>query len=1020
MGPMEYVAYGGGEYYRDVFNSVAMLAGSNGISSLIRLAMMLGLLAGIIKMAFDLNLKSLFQWYMMALLIYGIMWVPKVTVQVTDELNPYMAGGAVANVPLGVGMMASLTSQVGRRAIDLSEQAFGDLGDLRYSETGMIYGAKLVERLREVRPVNATFETNVQNYIARCVYQDVATEQLGMKQLQESGDLWTTISANPNPAVAMAYVNDAGQSVAMDCPQAAATLTPLWNGEVQKVIAAQASRLNPGMPAADAQARVRSTTESMHEKIIGASRDSTGIFQQAMLVNLMRRGVSNYTSDAGAGALDVLAETQAEVHTRNLQGLMGGIGERAVPILKIVIEVMLIGMFPVLFPAFLLPKTGPMMLKGYISGFIGLQAWGPLYVILNKIMMGQGIKDAAGSAQIPGVVAGINWSNLDAIGSANADVASLAGTMLMSVPLLVSMIMRGSFAVGGMGESLMRNFSSGAEAAAGAKTTGNFQFGNTGFDNHSFGNMSGNKWDTNSVHMEGTTSVQQPGGGMMSRYGDGSIGYSMATSQTAGGIETSKVLSQAAVERAHESRETGHNLSTAASQGASRTMSEQARYAESFTSGQASRFVEGSEERKAETAAHDVMEQASRSYQKEHGGSLSQARSVVGKVAAEAYAQAGVEGTLAPQFFGVGGGLKGSAGVRGSAGVEASGSTTSSEQTAARALTAATSNDSYTRGLQEQSAKYAQQSFERSSSASQMSSTEKADAFSSMTSLTDTASSYEQQAQRYEKVAETASTDSQTFRQDYNAAFTDWAVKDMTANGMSSSEAARVLDAKDGTDRAAYMDLQERFAGQQVEKMATPEALASTKADLGKLDFSSAPDVRHVGPIARESLDNGVGAGLAHVRAPSSGSATGLYQGPSQSVEQLSGEPRSAVRAQTDAARIEVESKETPHLMGADELSGFAGVRDRTADGIGHAVNSMMGHAAPTGGHQPPTYGAPETATGSPLRATPPGGAVDGAAAGKSPARNVVADASAVEEGRPMPAPMELQSAAGSARFSRR
>ncbi|OYX36060.1 MAG: hypothetical protein B7Y99_02645 [Caulobacterales bacterium 32-69-10] len=998
MGPMEFVAYGGGEYYRDVFNSVAMLAGSNGMSSLIRLAMMLGLLAGILKMAFDLNLKSLFQWYMMALLMYGIMWVPKVTVQVTDELNPYMAGGAVANVPLGVGMMASLTSQVGRRAIDLSEQAFGDIGDLRYSETGMIYGAKLVERLREVRPVNATFETNVQNYIARCVYQDVATEQLGMKALMETGDIWTTITANPNPAVAMAYVNDAGQSVSMDCPQAAATLTPLWNAEVQKVVAAQASRLNPGMPSADAQARVRSTTESMHEKIIGASRDSTGIFQQAMLVNLMRRGISNYTSDAGAGALDVLAETQAEVHTRNLQGLMGGIGERAVPILKIVIEVMLIGMFPILFPAFLLPKTGPMMLKGYISGFIGLQAWGPLYVILNKIMMGQGIKDAAGSAQIPGVVAGINWSNLDAIGSANADVASLAGTMLMSVPLLVSMIMRGSFAVGGMGESLMRNFSSGAEAAAGAKTTGNFQFGNTGFDNHSFNNMSGNKWDTNSTHMEGSTSVQQPNGAITTKYGDGSFGYSMPQSQTAGGIESSKVLSQAAVERAHESRETGHNLSTAASQGVSRTMSEQARYAESFTSGQASRFAEGSEERKAETAAHDVLETASRSYQAEHGGNMTQARSVVGKMAAEAYAQAGVEGKVAPEFFGIGGGLKGSAGVRGSAGVEASGSTTSSEQTAARALKSATSNDNYTRGLSEQSARYAQQSFERSSSASQMSSNEKADAFSNMTSLTDTASSYEQQALRYEKVAETATTDSQTFRQDYNAAFADWAVKDMAESGVSSQEAARILAGQGEGGREAYMELQQRFADEQVEKMATPEALADTKEGLEKLDFSSAPDVRHVGPVSREGLDDGVGAGLRHVAGPSSAGATSLYKGPSASVEQLSGEPRNAIRAETDAARITVESKETPHLQGAWELSGADGAVHGVTDPIGR----MLGGSPPAAGNVPPTFGDPSTATGSPLRA------------------NRAADSSAVEEGRPMPAPMELQAAAGSARFGRR
>jgi conjugal transfer mating pair stabilization protein TraG len=46
-----------------------------------------------------------------------------------------------------------------------------------------------------------------------------------------------------------------------------------------------------------------------------------------------------------------------------------------------------------LFPLFLLPKTGPLALKGYVTGFFYLAAWGPLFVILHMILMFKGAAD---------------------------------------------------------------------------------------------------------------------------------------------------------------------------------------------------------------------------------------------------------------------------------------------------------------------------------------------------------------------------------------------------------------------------------------------------------------------------------------------------------------------------------------------------------------------------------------------------------------------------------------------------
>src|SRR5690606_4130498 len=129
------------EHYRDMFQAVALMAGGSGMSSLIRLFLVLGLAVGLMKAMFDFNVGQILKWFIMAAVIYGVLWVPKVQVQVVDRYNPGLTGGAVANVPIGVGVVASMSSRVGARAIDLMETAFSTPNDVRYSRTGMIYGA---------------------------------------------------------------------------------------------------------------------------------------------------------------------------------------------------------------------------------------------------------------------------------------------------------------------------------------------------------------------------------------------------------------------------------------------------------------------------------------------------------------------------------------------------------------------------------------------------------------------------------------------------------------------------------------------------------------------------------------------------------------------------------------------------------------------------------------------------------------------------------------------------------------
>src|SRR3546814_14888651 len=83
----------------------------------------------------------------------------------------------------------------------------------------------------------------------------------------------------------------------------------------------------------------------------------------------------------GAAEIDTFAQTRADIQARNTYNTIAQQAMAWVPILSIVLTVVFFAMFAVVFPLFLMPQTGVAALKGYVTGFFYLAAWGPLYVI---------------------------------------------------------------------------------------------------------------------------------------------------------------------------------------------------------------------------------------------------------------------------------------------------------------------------------------------------------------------------------------------------------------------------------------------------------------------------------------------------------------------------------------------------------------------------------------------------------------------------------------------------------------
>ena len=861
MNVVEVITYGGGTYYRDIFQAVALMAGTNGLSSLIRLAMVLGLIMGLFQAVFDFNVGKILRWFLVAYISYGVLWVPKVQVHVTDLYDPGLTGADVANVPLGVGMTASLTSLVGHRVIELTETAFGDPDDVAYSKTGMIFGAKVFERLRSAKISDPVFDQNMHAFVRGCVYYDILEGYYSAGELARQNDLWTyiTVTKGTNPGRSIEYQN-AGSREIVSCTVAAQRLDAAWSTTLTSSIKLFERKVRPELDEASLNSAFLSEMGTLHPIMLGASRNATSAFQQVLMANAIKSGVTGFSAEAGGDAVSIMAQTQAEVQTRNTQQLLGGVAEKAIVILKIVVDLLFIGMFPVLFPAMLLPNIGPKMIQGYLTGFLYLQLWGPMYVIVHKIAMGTAAAKTAAAAYIPDTVVGLKIANLESIGSVNADIAGVAGVMTLMIPVLAGMLTKGAMAVGSQGEALLSQFRSGAEAAGASATTGNYSFGNTAFENQSWNNKSANRWSTSGEFDQGNFSYVD---GNLNRTQIGANGATTLTSSmsnTAFSANYSDGVSKAYVEAANNSRSMSKSLSHSVSEGQSRVASESAEKIQSWLNSDNKTRSQGSDSRDTWGSTYQVMDQVSQSLQKTHGYDERTANQLTARAAAELYA-----GTPSP------------AGIKGSLGADASATASGSESNGLNVARQALSSSGYTDRVDQTAAQYAAESFAQTTTAQSMSSQRMTDTFSSTRSITDAANQAETQARNYEERADFTRSNSASLNTNLNNQYTSFAMgrlvgqRDAYGAVIDQERAAYILSGRGSSEEMAMVqDIQSQFRQQEVFKIAAPDLVQTNRDSVGQT-VGSVPSepLRVLEPSGTSDL--GAGVNLRDLGRPGSG-----------------------------------------------------------------------------------------------------------------------------------------------------
>jgi conjugal transfer mating pair stabilization protein TraG len=479
---VEIFTVGGGNYLVNVFQAVAAWTGNGGYKSLIQVVLVMGLGLSALTLAFNQDWRAWINWFLGATLIYSCLMVPRLDVHVTDRLNPNLAPANVSNVPLGLALMASFTSQVGDYLTGSAEVVFGLPGDLNYSKNGMIYGARLYDATRSLRISDPEFAANLDEHFRQCVFYDVLLGRYSMKQLAETNDIWATIAPGSQARAQRFLSRDASGVVTSNivtCREAFAALDGQWGALIDSMGTVFGRQLYPNQTEALAKAKLFADLPVAYQYLAGVSASATDIFKQTLTINAMSQAMHSMSGGSGAGNVDVYAQTRADIQTERTYGSIASNAMKWVPLLNIVLTVLFYALFPVLFPLFLMPKTGPVALKGYVVGFFYLAAWGPLFVILHMMLMFKGSSDMSAVAGSNG----LSLASFTGMADVNSDIGLLAGYLIASVPFLAGGVAKGAMAISHNATSYLNPSQNAAEEAAREASTGNVALGNTSFEN---------------------------------------------------------------------------------------------------------------------------------------------------------------------------------------------------------------------------------------------------------------------------------------------------------------------------------------------------------------------------------------------------------------------------------------------------------------------------------------------------------------------------------------------------------
>lgn len=495
----EIYCYGGIDIYRDVFNAIASLNGnSDFMKSLISISVIFGAFWSMIIMVSGDILKPFLSWMIPMTIVQSVFLTPTKTVHLIDIVY---AGRheTIDNVPYGLALLAGTVSRISYQITQRIDSVFTIPNDMKYNSTGGIFAANLLAHQKIMTIQDENLSENMRSFIGNCVLYDLALgRKYTIKDLRHTTNIWGLISENASPARSFVWKENRNRGEIITCKEGALKFNQLWRTAIDQTACAVGAQIFPKhdrIMGSQEQNTCRSPLAKQefirfldihYGSMISSSARSSHILKQQMMISAMVDAQDH--ASVMSGNSTNFAVRKAYLQQRSHYEVIGKLFSDLVPILRACLELICYSIFLLIMPLLVLPQ-GYKILISWAQTVLWIAMWPPMYAILNMIMVSaisMKTKSYVGISNSEGITLASSLG----VQNISTDMAAMAGYLSVSIPFICLSIVKGVSSFVHMSSSLSSVSQGAAIGASTEGLTGNYQMGNTSFDNHSLSNVS--------------------------------------------------------------------------------------------------------------------------------------------------------------------------------------------------------------------------------------------------------------------------------------------------------------------------------------------------------------------------------------------------------------------------------------------------------------------------------------------------------------------------------------------------
>ena len=494
---MEITILDGVEVLAQAFQAISAFVKNDTWFSLIKIAEVIGVVMAAIVYVKGQDFRVFFYWLVGFILINALLLTPKERVVVRDLANPTITK-IVDNVPLGVAFPLYLSTNIGNSIARTYDMFFSTPNDVKYTQTGLLFGQRLLEESFYIKPSNDKLTTNLNNYIQSCVVErNMIKGSNSFDDLMNNQDLIQTLYTG-SQADYVNYNNSlqscatTGKAIATELKNYASS-----DGPIKKLMNSLGLKsMNPA-----SLKEYNNKVSNVQQYFMKSSKTASEIYTQNMLVNAYRRSLERYPASLdGSSELIAQASEQSLTKMKLAHHASYQVAGKTLPALHTVLLVLMVGIFPIMVMAMFIREVAWSVVKNYITVLFSLMMWPVLFAVFNSIITTLNAQVMHGE--------GFTLSNMDKVKENATMIAGMASWLLLSIPFLsFKLVTNLGQNIASAGSYLGNALASSTSADAAATATGNYNWGNMQMNN-----INGNKVDLNSVYREGMSTIQNKDG----------------------------------------------------------------------------------------------------------------------------------------------------------------------------------------------------------------------------------------------------------------------------------------------------------------------------------------------------------------------------------------------------------------------------------------------------------------------------------------------------------------------------